>query len=192
VLCLPRGIGRENHQNSSDGTLDPDEQLDISHQTLRRVLAQELLQRIRSCKPAFFEQLVVDVLVAMGYGGSLTDAGAAIGHSGDGGIDGVIKEDRLGLDTVYLQAKRWQGTVGQPAVREFAGSLEGFRARKGVLITTSKFSQDAHDYASRIEKRIVLIDGEQLVQLMIEFGVGIKEVHTYLVMDVDLDYFGGE
>lgn len=172
--------------------LDPDEQLDNSHQALRQVLAHELLQRVKTCTPTFFEQLVVDLLVAMGYGGSLKDAGTAVGRSGDGGVDGVIKEDRLGLDTVYLQAKRWEAVVGRPTVQTFAGSLEGFRARKGVLITTSKFSQDAHDYAGKIEKRIVLIDGEQLVQLMIEYGVGVKDVHTYVVKSVDLDYFGEE
>jgi len=125
----------------------------------------------------------------MGYGGSLKDAAQAVGRSGDGGVDGVIKEDRLGLDVVYVQAKRWDATVGRPVVQAFAGSLEGFKARKGVLITTSRYSQDAHEYVSRIEKRIVLVDGEQLAQLMIDFGVGVAEVNTYVVKRVDLDFF---
>jgi restriction system protein len=128
----------------------------------------------------------------MGYGGSLQDAGQAIGQSGDGGIDGTIKEDTLGLDVVYVQAKRWEATVGRPIVQAFAGSLEGVRARKGVLITTSRFSPDARDYASRIEKKIVLIDGEQLAQLMIDHDIGVAEVARYIVKRVDLDYFAEE
>ena len=126
----------------------------------------------------------------MGYGGTLKDAGQAVGQSGDGGIDGIIKEDKLGLDVVYIQAKRWEATVGRPTVQAFAGSLEGQRARKGVLITTSQFSPDAKDYVTRIEKKIVLIDGEQLAQLMIDHGVGVTEVVSYPVKKVDIDYFG--
>jgi restriction system protein len=128
----------------------------------------------------------------MGYGGSRQDAGEAIGRSGDEGIDGIIKEDRLGLDVVYIQAKRWEGTVGRPLIQAFAGSLEGHRARKGVFITTSQFSPDAKDYVNRIEKKIVLIDGEQLAQLMIDFNVGVTEVVSYSVKRVDFDYFGEE
>jgi len=134
----------------------------------------------------------VDLLVAMGYGGSRKDAGEAIGRSGDEGIDGIIKEDRLGLDVVYIQAKRWESTVGRPVVQAFAGSLMGQRARSGVLITTSRFSQGARDYVNRIEKRIVLIDGEQLAQLMIDHGVGVAEVVTYVVKRIDNDYFSDE
>ena len=170
----------------------PQEILDASYQSLRRTLAQDLLERVKASPPRFFENLVVDLLVGMGYGGSKKDAGQAVGQSGDGGIDGIIKEDKLGLDAVYIQAKRWDGTVGRPVVQAFAGSLEGQRARKGVLITTSQFSQDAKDYVTRIEKRIVLIDGEQLAQLMIDFGVGVAEVATYTVKKVDSDYFGVE
>jgi restriction system protein len=167
----------------------PQEVLDASYQGMRRDLAQELLQRVKASPARFFERLVVDLLVAMGYGGSRRDAGQAIGQSGDGGIDGIIKEDRLGLDVVYIQAKRWDNTVGRPVVQAFAGSLEGQRARKGVLITTSQFSPDARDYVNRIEKRIVLMDGEQVAQYMIEFGVGVTEVATYVVKKIDLDYF---
>lgn len=170
----------------------PEELLEIGYQNLRRNLAQELLERIKKCSPRFFERLVVDLLVSMGYGGSLKDAGQAVGQSGDGGIDGIIKEDKLGLDVVYIQAKRWEGTVGRPVVQAFTGSLEGQRARKGVLITTSQFSQEAKDYTSRIEKKIVLIDGEQLVNLMIEHDIGVAKFATYTLKKTDLDYFGEE
>lgn len=125
----------------------------------------------------------------MGYGGSLHDAVKAVGRSGDEGIDGIIKEDKLGLDTIYVQAKRWQGTVGRPIVQAFAGSLEGQRARKGILITTSQFSPDARDYVSRIEKKIVLIDGEELAQLMIDYNVSVSTVATYQIKAVQSDYF---
>jgi len=171
-------------------SLSPDELLEASYQQLRKSLAQDLLERVKGAPPAFFEQLVIDFLVAMGYGGSRSDAGQAVGGSGDDGIDGIIKEDRLGLDFVYLQAKRWEGTVSRPTIQGFAGSLEGQRARKGVFITTSRFSKDAQDYVNRIEKRIVLIDGEQLAQLMMDFGIGVSEVTNYRVQRIDLDYFG--
>jgi len=149
------------------------------------------LKRIREVPPAFFEALVVDLLVAMGYGGSRKDAGQALGRSGDGGVDGMIKEDKLGLDVVYVQAKRWKNgnTVGRPEVQAFAGSLEGHRARKGVFITTSKFTQDAIQYIQRIEKKIVLINGEELAQLMIDHNVGVTEVANYTVKKIDNDYF---
>ena len=170
-------------------TQTPEEVLEASYQELRRALAQELIDRIMTCYPKFFESLVVDLLVAMGYGGSRRDAGQAVGQSGDGGIDGIIKEDKLGLDIVYIQAKRWNNTVGRPIVQAFAGSLEGQRARKGIMITTSYFSPDAKDYVSRIEKKIVLIDGVQLAQMMIDYGIGVAEVANYTVKRVDLDYF---
>lgn len=170
----------------------PREVLESSYLLLRRELAQELLERIKSRPPAFFESLVLDLLVAMGYGGSRKDAAERVGRSGDGGIDGVIKEDRLGLDFIYLQAKRWEGTVGRPVVQAFAGALEEQKARRGVLITTSTFSQDAQRYVGRIEKRIVLIDGEQLAQLMIDYNVGVSEEQSYTVKRIDTDYFGEE
>jgi restriction system protein len=170
----------------------PEEVLESGYQNLRRTLARELLDRIKNCSPRFFEKLVVDLLVAMGYGGSRKDAGQAVGQSGDGGIDGIIKEDKLGLDVVYIQAKRWEATVGRPIVQAFAGSLEGQRARKGVLITTSQFSQDAKEYVNKIEKKIVLIDGDQLSQMMIDHGIGVAEVASYTVKKTDLDYFGDE
>jgi len=175
-----------------DSPATPEETLEASYHNLRRTLAEELLDRVKKCPPKFFEKLVVDLLVSMGYGGSRKDAGQAVGQSGDDGIDGIIKEDKLGLDVVYLQAKRWEATVGRPVVQAFAGSLEGQRARKGVLITTSQFSQEARDYVSRIEKKIILIAGEELAQLMIDHGIGVTEVRTYSLRKMDLDYFGEE
>ena len=186
------GSGHTDDGASGISDETPQEILESSYQNLRRELAQELLQRVKQVNPAFFERLVVDLLIAMGYGGSRRDAGQAIGQSGDDGIDGIIKEDKLGLDAVYLQAKRWESTVGRPHLQSFAGSLEGNRARKGVFITTSTFSQEARSYVERIEKRIVLIDGEQLAQLMIEHGVGVAEVASYVVKRMDLDYFEAE
>jgi restriction system protein len=170
----------------------PEEILEASYQELRRSLAQELLDKTMACSPKFFERLVVHLLVSMGYGGSRKDAGEAIGQSGDGGIDGIIKEDKLGLDVIYIQAKRWSGTVGRPVVQAFAGSLEGQRAKKGILISTSQFSQDAKDYVTRIEKKIILIDGEQLAQYMMDNNVGVAEMVNYSVKRVDLDYFDEE
>ena len=180
----------EEKEEEQDQT--PEELLEASYQKLRRDLAQELLERTKNASPAFFEKLVVDLLVAMGYGGSRKDAGQAVGQSGDEGIDGIIKEDKLGLDVVYIQAKRWGSTVGRPVVQAFAGSLEGQRARKGVLITTSQFSQEAKEYVNRIEKKIILIDGEQLSQLMMDHGIGIAEVAIYTIKRVDSDYFEEE
>ncbi len=187
-----RPEGDETDVSTPEPSLSPDEMLEASYQRLRQSLAQDLLERVKQASPAFFEQLVVDLLVRMGYGGSRKDAGQAVGGSGDGGIDGIIKEDRLGLDFVYIQAKRWESAVSRPTVQAFAGSLEGQRARKGVLITTSRFTSDAEEYVKRIEKRIVLIDGEQLAQLMLDYGVGVTEVASYRVQRVDLDYFGEE
>lgn len=173
-------------------TTTPEETLESSYLALRNALADELLDRLRVCSPQFFERLVVELLVAMGYGGSLTDAGQAVGRTGDGGIDGIIKEDKLGLDVVCIQAKRWEKTVGRPEVQGFAGSMEGFRARKGVLITTASFSKDAQEYVSRIERKIVLIDGIRLAELMIDHGIGVETAHTYVIKKVDLAYFGDE
>lgn len=172
--------------------VNPEEVLESSVQAIQEALAVELLEKVKSSSPQFFERLVVDLLVSMGYGGSLKDAGQAVGQSGDGGIDGIIKEDKLGLDAIYVQAKRWQGTVGRPEIQAFAGSLEGVRARKGVFITTSKFTRDALDYVERIEKKIILIDDKQLAHYMIEHGVGVSETARYIVKKIDLDYFDAE
>ena len=185
-----QSVSRKAESQPAAESQTPEELLEGSYQNLRLSLAQELLERVKKCSPPFFEQLVVDLLVAMGYGGSRKDAGQAVGQSGDGGVDGIIKEDKLGLDIVYIQAKRWESTVGRPIVQAFAGSLEGQRARKGVLITTSQFTTDAKDYVNRIEKKIILIDGEQLAQLMIDHDVGVTGFATYHVKKLDLDYFG--
>jgi restriction system protein len=134
----------------------------------------------------------VDLLVAMGYGGSRKDAGQAIGRSGDDGIDGIIKQDRLGLDAVFVQAKRWKATVGRPDIQSFAGSLEGQRARRGVFITTAQFSAEAREYVNRIEKKIILIDGDQLAKLCLEFGIGVEPITIYKVQRIDSDYFEEE
>jgi restriction system protein len=183
----------ENHdESSSDVIRTPREVMDAGYQEMRRDLSQELLNRIKSSPPRFFEHLVVDLLVAMGYGGSRKDAGEAVGQSGDGGVDGIIKEDKLGLDAIYLQAKRWEGTVGRPVVQAFAGSLEGHRARKGVLITTSQFSPEALDYVTRIVSKIVLIDGEELAKLMIDYGIGVADDVVYEIKRLDTDYFEEE
>ena len=186
------GSDKFNEESLETGNQTPQELLEISYQTLHNQIAIDLLDRISKSSPQFFEKLVVDLLVAMGYGGSRKDAGQAIGKSGDDGIDGIIKEDRLGLDAVYVQAKRWKGTVGRPDVQSFAGSLEGHRARKGVFITTSQFSSDAKEYVNRIEKKIILIDGEQLANLSLEFGIGVEPVTTYKVQRIDSDYFEEE
>ena len=176
--------------NSSSET--PEDALSNAYGSLRAELESELLEVIGRASPAFFEQLVVDLLVKMGYGGSRQDAGRAIGRGGDGGIDGIINEDRLGLDVIYIQAKRWESTVGRPEIQKFAGALQGHRARKGVFITTSAFSRDALDYADKIEARIILIDGDRLAKLMVDHGVGVSMVGTYEVKRVDSDYFSEE
>ena len=151
----------------------PEEAIELAYQGLREQLAIELLTRILGCSPTFFEQLVVELLVKMGYGGSRRDAGERIGQTGDGGIDGIIKEDRLGLDTIFIQAKRWQGSVGRPEIQKFVGALQGQRAKKGVFITSSTYTAEAAEYASRIDAKVVLIDGKQLAELMIDFDVGV-------------------
>lgn len=173
-------------------TVTPEERLEEAYGELRGSLAAELLERIGGCSPRFFEQLVVDLLVAMGYGGSRADAAQVVGKSGDGGIDGTIKEDKLGLDVIYVQAKRWEGTVGRKEVQSFAGSLEGERANKGVFITTSSFTSEAREYVRRIGKKVVLIDGKDLAQPMIDHGVGCTEVRRYVVSKPDSDYFEGD
>lgn len=182
----------ETFPNNRESDLSPEEILDSSFRDITRSLMDELLRTVKSCSPEFFEKLVVDLLVAMGYGGTHADAGQAIGRTGDDGIDGIIKEDKLGLDVIYIQAKRWEGSVGRPVVQAFAGSLEGNRARKGVLITTSRFTEEAKDYVKRIEKKIVLIDGETLAELMIDNNVGVSPKITYIIKDIDSDYFNEE
>jgi restriction system protein len=168
---------------------NPDEAIESAYLALRLALATELLGIVKSQSPAFFERLVVDLLVNMGYGGSRREAGMALGRSGDGGVDGMIKEDRLGLDVIYIQAKRWENTVGRPDVQKFAGALQGRRARKGIFITTSDYSSEAREYVGVIETKIILINGAELADLMIDHDVGVATAASYLVKKVDSDYF---
>lgn len=167
----------------------PEELLELGYRRMRQSLADELLRRIKSCSPEFFERLVVDLLVRMGYGGSQSDAGKAIGKSGDGGIDGIIKEDRLGLDVIYIQAKRWDGSVGRPEIQKFVGALQGHRAKKGVFLTTSTFTKEALEYVRMVDARIVLVSGKELAELMIDHGVGVTSYVTYEIKKLDQDYF---
>jgi restriction system protein len=168
----------------------PSEALESAYENLRDELAAELLTRLKKASPAFFERIVVELLVKMGYGGSRADAGKAIGRTGDGGIDGIIKEDKLGLDVVYVQAKRWDtNAVSRPDVMQFAGALQAQKALKGIFITTSRFTDDARNYVSQIGSKIVLIDGNQLCQFMIDHDVGVSTVSLYPVKKIDADYF---
>ena len=183
------GNGGNTVAEAAPATNTPEEAIELAHQGLREQLMAELPTRILGCSPTFFEQLVVELLVKMGYGGSRRDAGERIGQSGDGGIDGIIKEDRLGLDTIFIQAKRWQGSVGRPEIQKFVGALQGQRAKKGVFITTSSYTADAADYATRIDTKVVLIDGQQLAGLMIDFDVGVASAASYVVKRIDSDYF---
>jgi restriction system protein len=180
---------------SSPPTFDdvaPAELIDAAIQSVRAAVAIELLDRIKAAPPDFFERLVVELLIGMGYGGSRRDAGQAVGKSGDGGIDGVIKEDRLGLDAVYIQAKRWENPVGRPMVQQFSGSLDQHKATKGVLITTSSFTADARQYVRSIGKRIVLIDGVELAELLMDNEVGVVTEASYRLVRVDQGFFEPE
>lgn len=180
-------------ENNAAGAIDaiesPEEQIEAAHAQLKRELAADLLARVLSATPEFFERLVVELLLKMGYGGSLQDAGRAIGRSGDGGIDGIINEDRLGLDSIYLQAKRWENPVGRPEIQKFAGALAELRAKKGVFITTSSFTKEAVNSATKHDSRIVLIDGERLASLMIDHRLGVTLQASYDVNRIDSDYF---
>lgn len=172
----------------------PEENLDKAYQRIRKSLASELLNKVVELSPTFFERLVVELLVKMGYGGSIKDAGKAIGKSGDEGIDGTIKEDKLGLDIIYVQAKRWKpgNVVGRPELHKFVGALAGQGAKKGIFITTSNFTKEALEYTPKNETKIVLIDGEQLAQLMIEYNLGCTTQQIYELKKIDSDYFGEE
>jgi len=188
-----RNLRRETAGEEEENlTQTPQELLEYGFQRINKDLASELLNRVKKTSPRFFEKLVVELLIKMGYGGSLKDAGKAIGQSGDGGIDGIIKEDKLGLDIIYIQAKRWEDAVGSADVRNFVGSLAGQKANKGVFITTSHFSKDALDYVKTIPHKVILIDGETLAQLMIENDVGVSRITSYDVKKIDSGYFEEE
>lgn len=183
---------KEENESVSDviSNATPQELLDEGYAKLTDNLADDVLEKILSCSPNFFERLVIDLLVRMGYGGSFGEAAQVVGKSGDGGIDGIIKEDKLGLDAIYIQAKRWEnGIVGRPEIQKFVGALAGQKATKGVFITTSKFSKEAFDYVETVGTKIILIDGQRLASLMIEYNVGVSVAQTYEIKKIDSDYF---
>lgn len=180
----------ESHELLNMSTPTPSEALEQAYQNISGELADEIIDKLKNVTPPFFERIVVELLVKMGYGGSRADAGKAIGRAGDGGIDGIIKEDKLGLDVIYIQAKRWDETpVGRREVQQFAGALQGQRANKGIFITTSYFTDEAVEYAAKIGSKIVLIDGELLSKLMIEYDIGVSTISTYPLKRIDSDYF---
>jgi restriction system protein len=176
-----------------ESLLSPEEQIGKAYQTITEDLKNQLLEYLVSdlVSPSLFERIIVDLLIAMGYGGGREEMGKALGQSGDGGVDGVIKEDTLGLDMVYIQAKKYKldNSIGQPAIRDFVGSLEGFKATKGVFVTTSSFSKTAKEFAEKVSKKIALIDGEKLSDLMIRYNVGVREKDSYVVKRLDEEYF---
>jgi restriction system protein len=188
----------EDSKESAEATaaveqLDPRENIEAGYQRIRKQLSVELLKQIKECFPQFFEKLVLELLLRMGYGGSRRDLGEVVGKSGDGGVDVEIKEDKLGLDTVYIQAKRWSdGQVGSKEIQSFVGALHGKKARKGVFITTSGFSKPAEEYALKIQDKVILINGPALADLMIEHGVGVSTDVSYEIKKIDSDYFTEE
>ncbi len=186
------GLATPPADTPSDTVLSPKESLEKSYAILRVGLESDVLTRLRTCTPGFFERLVIDVLKAMGYGGARDDSARVTGKSGDEGIDGVINEDRLGLDSVYVQAKKWENVVGRPEVHRFVGALIGQGAKKGIFITTSRFSAEAIEFAKRSDTRVVLIDGKALAHYMAEFNVGVTLVETYQIKRIDNDYFDDE
>lgn len=179
----------EKVEASQNENQTPEESLEESYQTLKDALLDEILEKVKSCTPKFFERLVVDTIVKMGYGGSRKEAGKAIGQSGDEGIDGIINEDRLGLDVIYLQAKRWEANISRPEIQKFAGALQGKRARKGIFITTSNFTSEAQEFTKNIEAKIILISGSQLAELMWEYNIGVSSSASYEVKKIDVDFF---
>jgi restriction system protein len=189
----PTAVVGEQVQELETTKETPEEFVASGYLKLRQQVEHELLLRVKACPPEFFERLVVKLLTSIGYGGTLADAGKAIGKSGDGGIDGVIKEDKLGLDQIYIQAKRWDSaSIGRPEIQKFVGALHGKRARRGIFITTSTFTRDAKDYADSLETKVVLMDGIQVAELMFEYGVGVSTESTYFVKRIDSDFFEDE
>ena len=180
---------QENEVTGNIQQVTPEELLESGYLQIRTALATDLLAQVKLASPAFFERTVVDLLLRMGYGGTREDAGQVVGKSGDGGIDGIIKEDRLGLDVIYIQAKRWEADVGSSEIRNFIGALSVHKAEKGVFITTSGFNKNARDTAARVNSKIVLIDGPTLADLMIDFGLGVSTVNTYEIKRIDSDFF---
>jgi restriction system protein len=175
-----------------ESTSTPEETIDRALNTITTSLRSELMAQLREIDPYRFEQVVLDVLFAMGYGGSRQEAAQVTRKSNDEGIDGVINEDRLGLDVIYVQAKRWQNTVGRKEIQSFVGALAGKQASKGVFITTSDFNQNAVEYAGMLSQKVILIDGKRLADLMIEYQIGVSAIRTITLKRIDSDYFEGE
>ena len=182
----------EQETQNAIGVTTPEETLQQAYHGIRNQLASDLIDRVKANSPEFFERLVVELMVAMGYGGSIEDAGQAIGHTGDEGVDGIIKEDRLGLDVIYIQAKKWEGTVGRPEIQRFVGALHGKRAKKGVFITTGRFSDDARTYVETIDPKVILIDNKALANYMIDFNLGVSSASKYEIKRIDSDFFAEE
>jgi len=176
-------------QNKEDAIETPEEIIGKAIDELNKNLRSELIDYLKNTSPSYFEQIVIEVLVKMGYGGSLKEAGQVVGRSGDGGIDGIIKEDKLGLDAIYVQAKKWENSISRPEIQKFVGALQGRRARKGIFITTSYFTKEAISYTEMIDSKVILIDGNRLADLMIEYEVGVTPISTYHIKRVDSDYF---
>lgn len=192
-FSINRNPNKEKHINEEDEEeiIDktPDELIELGVSQINNELSNLLIAQIKNCSPYFFEQIVIDLLLKMGYGGSDIDNGEVTSKSGDEGIDGIIKEDKLGLDKIYIQAKKWENTIGRPEIQKFIGALHGKRARKGIFITTSNFSKDAIEYANNLEVTCILIDGNKLTNLMIENEIGVAVKNTYKIKKIDTDYF---
>ncbi|MCB1177466.1 MAG: restriction endonuclease [Leptospiraceae bacterium] len=188
-----RNKEKEENNNSQESeeinSLTPDEMIEIGFKKIKDELSIELLKKIKEGSPKFFENLVVELLIKMGYGGSVEERGTVIGKSGDEGIDGVIKEDKLGLDIIYIQAKKWEGTIGRPEIQKFVGALQGQRAKKGIFITTSSFNENSYDYISKIDIKVILINGEELANLMIDYNVGVSLKRNFEIKKIDTDFF---
>jgi len=181
---------KEDSQETEEiNSLTPDEMLELGHKKIKNELSTELLSRVKETSPKFFENLVIELLIKMGYGGSLEERGSVVGKSGDEGIDGVIKEDKLGLDIIYIQAKKWEGNVGRPEIQKFVGALQGQRAKKGIFITTSSFNENSYEYVSKIDIKVILINGEELANLMIDYNVGVTLKRNYEIKKIDTDFF---
>jgi restriction system protein len=187
-----RAQNNEEDRENLRAIATPEETLQHAYHGIRNQLASDLIEHVKSNSPEFFERLVVELMVAMGYGGSIEDAGQAIGQIGDEGIDGIIKEDRLGLDVIYIQAKKWEGTVGRPEIQRFVGALHGKRAKKGVFITTGRFSDEAKLYVETIDPKVILIDFKALANYMIDFNLGVAPSTKYEIKRIDSDYFSEE
>jgi len=184
--------GSAHEENKEISNYTPDEMVELGYKKIRQELSIELLQMVKDSSPKFFENLVVDLLLKMGYGGSIKDSGSVVGKSNDEGIDGLIKEDKLGLDVIYIQAKKWEASIGRPEIQKFVGALQGQRAKKGIFITTSSFNENAYNYVSNIDIKVVLINGEELSNLMIDYNIGVSIKNLFEIKKIDSDYFTEE